>query len=196
MSKFIAAIFENREKAEEGKRVLLRLDHDRAISVYGFCVVSRDLAGNLTVLEPASQGSATGIHELVSELAHVTARLPARAAGLIADLGSWEDLVDFGVTPDFVQKIVSNLDPGKAAILAEIEEAWITPLDTGVEEIGGTIIRTWRSDFEAELAARQGRQQPDRAAKAKHSSTYRNCRRRRFADRLRASICAAPPDHA
>ena len=38
--------------------------------------------------------------------------------------------------------------PGKAAVIAEIEEDWITPLDLRVEEIGGRIMRTWRSESE------------------------------------------------
>jgi uncharacterized membrane protein len=89
--------------------------------------------------------------------------------GLLEDLGSWKDLVDFGVMPNFIQKLASELVPGRATVLAEIEEDWITPLDSCIEGMGGVIMRTWRADFEAEQLAEKGRPLSESAAKAKNS---------------------------
>ena len=38
--------------------------------------------------------------------------------------------------------------PGKSAVVAEISEGWITPLDTRMEELGGTVFRRYRADVE------------------------------------------------
>ncbi len=151
MTKFIAAIFEDRAKAEEGKSILLSLDRDRTISIGGLSIIAREPTGALTVLEPAAQDhSGDAVRGLVSQLDDLIGRRPLAPVGLLTDLGSWGDLVDFGVTPNFVEKIAAELSAGKVALLGEIEEDWITPLDTRLETIGCVLIRTWRSDFEAE----------------------------------------------
>lgn len=53
-----------------------------------------------------------------------------------------------GVGANFVQEATAQLADGKSVVLAEIDEDWEVPLDTRIDEIGATIIRTWRSDFE------------------------------------------------
>jgi uncharacterized membrane protein len=63
--------------------------------------------------------------------------------------------VDFGVTPNFIEGLAIALLPGKAAVIAEIEEDWITPLDQRIEAIGGHIMRTWRSELEADPQFRE-----------------------------------------
>jgi uncharacterized membrane protein len=161
MTKFIAAIFESPAKAEEGKRILLNLDCDHTISICSLSVISRDSTGALIVLEPAAKSQpGEALRAIVAQLDRVCRRQPA-PLGLITDLGGWADLVDFGVTPDFIEKIAAELSPCKAAVLGEIDEDWITPLDTFLEEIGGFVIRTWRSDFEAEQLARKDNTKPD-----------------------------------
>ena len=48
----------------------------------------------------------------------------------------------------------SILDVDRALrTIAEIDEDWVTPLNTRMEAIGGSVVREWRSDFEeAEIA--------------------------------------------
>jgi HD-like signal output (HDOD) protein len=72
-------------------------------------------------------------------------------AGML--LGSISDLLNIGVGTDFLDKVSRELAPGKAAVIAEVDEDWVTPLNTRMEAIGGTVLREWRSDFEeAEIA--------------------------------------------
>jgi hypothetical protein len=52
------------------------------------------------------------------------------------------------VGEDFLENVATELAPGKAAVIAEIGEDWTTPLDTRMETFGGTVLRTWRADFE------------------------------------------------
>ena len=56
------------------------------------------------------------------------------------------DLVNLGVGVDFLDEVSRQLSPGKAAIVAEIEEEWVTPLDTRMEALGGTIYRRPRAE--------------------------------------------------
>ncbi len=68
-------------------------------------------------------------------------------------LGSISDLLNVGVGADFLDKVSRGLAPGKAAVIAEVDEDWVTPLNTRMEAIGGSVVREWRSDFEeAEIA--------------------------------------------
>jgi uncharacterized membrane protein len=169
MTKFMAAIFENREKAERAGHAIRDLEREGSLLVHGLAVVERDAAGQLEIVEKPSGLSGQAVSVILSELSSAVSKLPTPGLGLLEDLGSWKDLVDFGVTPDFIQKLASGLVPGKATVIAEIEEDWITPLDSCIEEMGGFIMRTWRADFEAEQLAKEGRPRSDRPAKAQYS---------------------------
>jgi hypothetical protein len=56
-------------------------------------------------------------------------------------IGSIIDLNDAGVTEEFVSDIETALTPGKFAVVADIVEEWMTPLDTRMESIGGVLFR-------------------------------------------------------
>ena len=147
ITKFMAAIFEDYERVEQGEQAVLSLKREGTLSVFGMAVVARGAAG-LSMMEAPNGPSTEALTELLSELSAAVSALPGQPLGLMTDLGSWGDLVDFGVTKNFIQTLANALLPGKAAVIAEIEEDWITPLDLRVEEIGGRIMRTWRSEFE------------------------------------------------
>ena len=150
LTKFIAAIFEDDARAEQGELAVLSLKRDGILSVCGIALVSRSPAGPLSMVEAPDGPSTEALRALLSELSMAVSALPSGGFGLLTGLGSWGDLVDFGVTPNFIQTVANALLPGKAAVIAEIEEDWITPLDKRMEEIGGLIMRTWRTDYEAE----------------------------------------------
>ena len=155
-TKFVAAIFDTLDMAQDGARALLGCQRDNTFTVLGMAVIERQPQGALTIVQAPAQGPAgDGVRALLSDLAEAICTQAAPALGLVTDLGSWGDLTDFGVTRDYVWKIAAELRPGRAAVLAEIEEDWVTPLDTRLEEIGGCVIRTWRSDFEAERQAQR-----------------------------------------
>ena len=98
-------------------------------------------------------GTAVGslIGALVGVLGGPAGVLVGLTAGML--LGSVSDLLNIGVGTEFVDKVSRELAPGKAAVIAEIDEDWVTPLNTRMEAIGGSVVREWRSDFEeAEIA--------------------------------------------
>ena len=55
---------------------------------------------------------------------------------------------------EFLDQVTAALAPGKCAVLADISEEWVTPIDTGMEPLGGTVFRTPRKSFEDEQRAR------------------------------------------
>jgi hypothetical protein len=86
------------------------------------------------------------------------------------------------VSTSFVDIVLQELTPGKAAVVAEVEEEWVTPLDTRMEAIGGVVVREPRADFEylqyheevtalkeefAELKAEYGQARKETRAKLK-----------------------------
>ena len=51
------------------------------------------------------------------------------------------DLFKAGVSIDFVDEVSASLTPGKAAVIADIDETWVTPIDTRLGALGGTTFR-------------------------------------------------------
>ena len=75
------------------------------------------------------------------------------AAGALA--GSIGDLHVAGVSAEFLDQVTAALAPGKCAVLADISEEWVTPIDTRMEPLGGTVFRTPRKSFEDEQRAKE-----------------------------------------
>lgn len=52
------------------------------------------------------------------------------------------------MTDEFVGDVRTALTPGKVALVADIVEEWMTPLDTRMESIGGVVFRRARTSVE------------------------------------------------
>ena len=155
MSKFVVTTFSSETNAYAGTRALKELHAEGEITLYGSAVVTKDSGGKLSVKEGPDELAGTAIGSLVGALVGVLGGPAGVVVGMTAGmlLGSISDLLNIGVGTDFVDKVSAQLAPGKAAVIAEVDEDWITPLNTRMEAIGGTVAREWRSDFEeAEIA--------------------------------------------
>jgi uncharacterized membrane protein len=154
MSKFVVVIFPNETKAYEGTRALKELHAEASLAVYAVAVVTKGADGKLSVKEAADNGPlGMGVGALVGGLTGLLGG-PVGAAmgiGVGAFIGSFGDLFNMGVGTDFLDKVSKELSPGKSAIVAEVAEDWVTPLDTRMGAIGGTVVREWRTDFEDEM---------------------------------------------
>jgi uncharacterized membrane protein len=60
--------------------------------------------------------------------------------------GMLYDLANLGVGEDFLYEVGQYLLPGKAAVVAEVWEAWVLPVDTRVQTIGGVVFRRTRGE--------------------------------------------------
>jgi len=155
MSKFIVAIFPDETKAYEGSRSFRELDAEGSLTLYGLAVIAKDANGKLSVKQAADDSLVgTGVGALVGALIGLLGG-PVGAAigfGSGALLGSLRDLYVLGVSSEFLDKMSQELTPGKTAVVAEVSEDWVTPLDTRMQAIGGVVVREWRSEVEGELA--------------------------------------------
>jgi Protein of unknown function (DUF1269) len=72
--------------------------------------------------------------------------------------GAVRDFWVAGVGLDFVEAATQHLQPGKVALVAEIEEEWVIPVDVALEAAGGQVFRRARSEvaeaqFDHDIAA-------------------------------------------
>ncbi len=150
MSKFVVTTFDSEPKAYEGKHAFTALHAEGDLTLYGLAVVTKDADGKLSVKEAPDELTGTAVGSLVGALVGVLGGPAGVIAGLSLGmlLGSITDLLDVGVGADFLDKVSRELAPGKAAVIAEVDEDWVTPLNTRMEAIGGSVVREWRSDFE------------------------------------------------
>jgi hypothetical protein len=66
MTKFMAAIFENREKAKQAGHAIRSLEREGSLLVHGLAIIERDAAGQLEVVEKPSDLSGQTISVLLS----------------------------------------------------------------------------------------------------------------------------------
>ena len=161
MDKMIVTVFNDEKSAYEGIKALRKLHDECSITLYAAAVISKDPKGKISVKQEADQGAfgtvlgfATG--SLIGLLGGPVGLAAGIATGTIA--GSLYDIVHLGVGDSFLAEASKQLTPGKMAVVAEIDEEWVTPLDTRMEHLGGVVIRRARGEFidaqiEREIAA-------------------------------------------
>jgi uncharacterized membrane protein len=163
MDKMIVAVFDDETKAYEGLKALKDLHTDGSLALYGAAVIAKDAKGAVSVKQADDEGPlgtlfglATG--SLIGLLGGPVGLALGAATGTFA--GSLYDLAQVGVGSDFVDEASQQLVPGKAAVVAEVEEEWVTPLDTRMGALGGAVVRRTRHEFvdaqfERDIAADQ-----------------------------------------
>lgn len=149
MDNMLVIVFDSETKAYEGIKALQELQQEDSINLLAKAVIARDASGKVAVRQTEDiSPSATAVGLLTGSLigligGPVGVAIGAgagTAAGLAYDLG------DIGVEKDFLDEAGQSLQPGKAAIVAEVIEDWTLPLDTRMQSLGGTVIRRTRED--------------------------------------------------
>lgn len=158
MRKFVVVIFPDETKAYEGTRAFQELDAEGSLTLYGMSVVIKGADGTLSLKRAADQGplgTASGM--LAGSLIGLLGGPMGAALGLGSGalIGGAFDLVNLGVSADFIQTVSQELTPGRAALITDVDEEWVTPLDTRMEAIGGVVAREWRTDFEDDQYQRE-----------------------------------------
>jgi uncharacterized membrane protein len=161
MDKMIVTVFNDERSAYEGARALRELHEEGSLTLYAFTVIFKDTNGVITVKQAADEGPlgtlgglATG--SLIGLLGGPVGVAVGAVAGTLT--GSLFDLARLGVSDDFLNEVYLNLVPNKWAVVAEVDEVWVTPLDTRMDVIGGVVFRRGRGEFmdiqiEREIAA-------------------------------------------
>jgi uncharacterized membrane protein len=161
MNKMIVTVFNDEGSAYQGAKALTELHAEGSLTLYATAVIAKDAQGMVNVKQAADQGplgTALGFTtgSLVGLLGGPIGLAVGAATGALA--GSLFDIAQIGISEDFLTEVSQNITPGKVAVVAEIDEEWVTPLDTRMEALGGLVFRRARGEFidaqiERELAA-------------------------------------------
>jgi uncharacterized membrane protein len=139
MDNYVAIVFDSDEKAFEGLHTLWDLDASGDITVHGAAVIHRDKFGRIDVAtKDTDPGVRTivgvGIGALLGALAG-----PIGAAAGIAGAAS----IAAGTAAN---ETGLAMNPGQAAVIAEVSEDWTTPIDTAMKPLGGVMYRRAKTD--------------------------------------------------
>lgn len=157
MERMLVVVFNDESKAYEASRALNQLDAEGSISIHGESVITKNADGTSTVKQadgdfPIRTIGGTAIGSLVGLLGGPVGMGIGALAGATA--GSFSDLFVAGVDSDFLTDVSATLTPGKHAVVADISEEWVTPVDTRMEALNGFVFRTTRKNFEDDQRAR------------------------------------------
>jgi uncharacterized membrane protein len=161
MNKMLVVVFANEPAADAGLQALRGLHAEGDITLYAAGVMARDAEGIVSVKKSMDQGpvgTVTGlaVGSLIGLLGGPVGVAVGAATGTA--VGAVRDFWMAGVGLDFVEEAEKHLQPGKVALVAEIEEEWVTPVDAALEAIGGRIFRRARvevaeAQFDHDIAA-------------------------------------------
>jgi uncharacterized membrane protein len=158
MNKMLGAVFNSETAAFEGLSALKELHKDGNITLYATAVIVKDASGNLTTKQAADEGPiGTALGALVGGMMGVLGGPVGLAAGAAAGslTGLIFDLVKSGVDLQFLDDVSKALSPGKAAVLAHLDESWVAPVDTRIGKAGGTVFRRLRYEVVEDQLARE-----------------------------------------
>jgi uncharacterized membrane protein len=158
MNKMLVAVFDSEEVAVEGLSALKGLHNDGDITVYATAVLVKDVSGKVSIKQAADQGPiGAGLGMLTGSMVGLLAGPVGLAVG--ASLGTLTglifDLNKSGIDVQFVDDVSKALSPGKAAVLADVEESWAAPVDTRVGKLGGMVFRRLRSEVVEDQLVRE-----------------------------------------
>jgi uncharacterized membrane protein len=151
MNRMLVVIFDNERAAELGTRAMKDLNAEGDITVYAMGVIAKDAAGKISIKQASDQWPiGTGVGLAVGSVIGMLGGPVGVAVGAVAGTlaGALRDFWAAGVGIDFIEEAENFLRPGKIALIAEIEEEWIVPVDSRMEAIGGVVFRRARADIE------------------------------------------------
>jgi uncharacterized membrane protein len=143
-NKILVSVFESERAAFEGLTALKDLHRDGDITLYASTVIAKDASGAVSVRQAADRGP---IGTLVGMVTGGLVGLLGGPVGVAVGAyvggfgGLMYDLFNAGVSMDFVDEVGTSLTPGKAAVIADVDETWVTPIDTRLVALGGTTFR-------------------------------------------------------
>jgi uncharacterized membrane protein len=144
MERMIVVVLDNEKLAFEGTSALRQLELDGSLSIYACAVVVKHADDTVSVKQiddelPFGGLAGTAVGSVIGLLGGPVGMTIGALSGLA--VGAFYDLDTARVGVDFVEEVSESLSPNKVAIIAEIEEAWTTPVDTRMEALGGAVFR-------------------------------------------------------
>lgn len=160
----IVATFDTRNQAYDAASEIDRMS-DGIVDVMSGAIVEKDQLGNVVTLDSKNLGSAWGtiggvvggalIGALVGLLAGPGGAVIGTAAGAAAagsgaatgslvggTLGVSGDVINRGLSEDYLDSVRTRMLPGTVTVVAEVEEGSSEPVDAAVMRHGGFVNRT------------------------------------------------------
>jgi len=159
MNKMMVIVFDDESGAFDGLTALKDLDRDGSITLYAQMVIKKNDKGEVTVKDEEDSGPigtaigmATG--SLVGLLGGPVGLLLGAYGGAMG--GMIFDMQNAGIDGDFVDSVSDALTVNKVAIVADIDEDWIVPIDSTMDDLGGLVLRKLKyrpedGQFDAEI---------------------------------------------
>ncbi|MDZ7863772.1 DUF1269 domain-containing protein [Acidovorax sp.] len=150
MNKMLVSIFDNEVAAQSGLQALRKLHEAGDITLYSSGVLLKDADGTVRVkktLDPGGIGAGVGlaVGGMIGLLGGPLGVALGAVTGSVA--GAIHDFWVAGVGRDFIEETERFLTPGKVALVAEIEEEWVIPVDAALEAVGAQVFRRSRTEM-------------------------------------------------
>jgi len=152
MDKMLVAVFDNETAAFDGLSALRDLHRDGYITFYAWAVIVKDGTGKTSVKQALEEGgpplgAALGLlTDKLLKLVRGPAGLAIGTSLLPGLTGFLFDLDMSRIGPAFLNDFAKALTPGKAAVLAEVEEGSTTRVDARLRRHGGMVFRRLPAD--------------------------------------------------
>jgi uncharacterized membrane protein len=147
MTNLIIASFKEEAGAIAASKKLSDLETIGDISIYEMAVIKKNPDGEAVVLQAAEDSlggvktiSGLAIGTFIGSLAGPVGMVVGMFTGAL--VGQAEEADDYGFAADFVSGVAEKLQPGTAAIVAEVEEDDPVFIDSTLNMIGATVTRT------------------------------------------------------
>ncbi|TAK01741.1 MAG: DUF1269 domain-containing protein [Chloroflexota bacterium] len=154
-NKILVSVFDSEQTAFEGLTALKDLHRDGDITLYTSAVIAKDIAGTVSIRQAADNGPIGTLAGMVTGglVGLLGGPVGVALGAYVGGFGGLTyDLFKAGVGIDFVDEVSASLTPGKAAVVADVDEVWVTPIDTRLGALGGTTIRRLHGEvIDAEL---------------------------------------------
>jgi len=150
MNTMLMATFSEVPQALKGVIALKDLHRAGDIKLHTTAVMAKDASGTISLKQAAEREWEHTLYGLLTGILLGTPGGPIGLAigGSIGGLaGLILDLTKAGLSADFLQVASGSLAPGKAALLAELDETWEAPVDRELVKLGGCLYRRTRSEF-------------------------------------------------
>jgi uncharacterized membrane protein len=144
MDKMLVITFNTERSAYEGLDALKDLEEKGDVALYATAVLTKDKNGKVIIKQSADQGPImTAIGMLTGTAMGMFAGPAGAAIGATVGsmVGTLSDVENLGANSEFIDNVSELLIPGKTVVLAEIEEDWVTPVDTKMAQLGGHVMR-------------------------------------------------------
>jgi uncharacterized membrane protein len=143
-NRILVSVFDSERSAFEGLSALKDLHRDGDITLYASTVIAKGLDGTVAVRENADRGP---VGTLVGVVTGGLVGLLGGPAGVAVGAyiggfgGLMYDMFNAGIGMDFIDEVSAAIIPGTAAVIADVDETWVTPVDTRLGAMGGTTFR-------------------------------------------------------